>query len=107
MENKAVRILFPLCPSVRDIYPEHKIGKRDNECSSTFNNVIVVPIVDVSDFAKPIIYQRLLELAIPCWRTLDGNVWVEIRDVHVAVLVHNTIKQSVAKPQELVELLEQ
>ena len=89
-----------------EIYPERKIGKKDNECSSTFNNVIVVPIVDVPDWAKPKIYQRLQELAIPCWRTRDGNIWVEIGDVNNAVLINRTIKQSVAQRQELVELLQ-
>ena len=89
-----------------EIYPERTIGKRDNECSSTFNNFIVVPIVDVPRHAKPAIYQRLQELAIPCWRTRDGNIWVEISNVNIAVLVHRTIKQSVAQPQELVELLQ-
>ena len=89
-----------------DIYPERAIGKRDNECSSTLGNVIVVPIVDVPSHTKPKIYQRLQEFAIPCWRTRDGNVWVEISDVNIAVLVYQTIKQSVAQPQELVDLLQ-
>lgn len=89
-----------------DLYPERRIGKRDNECSSTFGNFIVTPIVDVSDRAKPEILKRLQALAIPCWRTRDGNIWVEIRDSNVAVLIHNTIKQSVVKSEELVELLE-
>lgn len=89
-----------------DIYPERSIGKKDHECSSTFGNFIVTPIVDVPDLAKPEIIQHLQELAVPCWRTRDGNIWVEIRDVTVAVLVHNTIKQSTAKHQELVELLQ-
>ncbi|MEO0834606.1 MAG: Asr1405/Asl0597 family protein [Cyanobacteria bacterium J06642_3] len=90
-----------------DIYPERSIGKRDNECSSTFGNFIVTPIVDVPDLAKPEILRRLQASAVPCWRTRDGNIWVEIRDVNVAVLVHNTIKQSTAKSQKLVELLQQ
>ncbi len=89
-----------------DIYPERRIGKKDSECSSTFGNFIVTPIVDLRERAKPEILQRLQELAIPCWRTRDGNIWVEIRDVDVAVLVHNTIKQSTAKHQEMVELLQ-
>ncbi len=80
-----------------DIYPEHSIGKKDHECSSTFGNFIITPIVDIPDLAKPEIFRRLQALAIPCWRTRDGNIWVEIRDVNVAVLVHNTIKQSTAK----------
>ena len=90
-----------------DIYPERSIGKQDHECSSTFGNFIVTPIVNVADNAKPKILQHLRALAIPCWRTRDGNIWVEIRDVNVAVIVHNTIKQSTAKHQELVELLQQ
>ncbi|MEM9507199.1 MAG: Asr1405/Asl0597 family protein [Cyanobacteria bacterium P01_E01_bin.35] len=89
-----------------DIYPERSIGKRDNECSSTFGNFIVTPIVDVPDRAKPEILRSLQALAVPCWRTRDGNIWVEIRDVNVAILVHNTIKESTAKSQKLVELLQ-
>ncbi len=89
-----------------EIYPERKIGKNDHECSSTFNNIIVVPIVNVPDRAKPIICQSLQESGIPCWRTRDGNIWVEIRDVNVAVIVHGAIKQVTARPQELVELLQ-
>lgn len=87
-----------------DIFPEHKIGK-ENEYSSTFANVIVVPIVAIPDYAKQIAYQRLQELAIPCWRTRDGDVWVEIKDVNVAILVHQTIKQSTTKNSELVQIL--
>lgn len=87
-----------------DIFPEHKIGK-DNECSSTFANVIVVPIVEIPDYAKQIAYQRLQELDLPCWRTRDGHVWVEIKDVNIAILVHQTIKQSTAKTPELVQML--
>lgn len=79
-----------------EIYPERMIGKRDSECSSTFDNIIVVPIVDVPSSTKPKIYQRLQELAIPCWRTRDGNIWVEVNNVNIAILVHRTIKQSVA-----------
>ncbi len=89
-----------------EIYPEHTIGKRDSECSSNFGNMIVVPIVDVPRKAKPEIFQHLQELAIPCWRTHDGKIWVEIRNVNIAVLVHSTIQQATAKPQELVELLQ-
>ena len=89
-----------------DIYPERSIGKKDHECSSTFGNFIVTPIIDVSDLAKPEILRHLQASAVPCWRTRDGNIWVEIRDVNVAVLVHNTIKQSTAKSQKLVELLQ-
>ena len=89
-----------------EIYPERKIGKKDHECSSTFDNVIVVPIVDIPDWGKPKIYHRLQELAIPCWRTRDGNIWVEISDVNAAVLIHKTIKQAVTQRQELVELLQ-
>ncbi|WP_052056123.1 Asr1405/Asl0597 family protein [Myxosarcina sp. GI1] len=90
-----------------DIFPEHKIGKegKDNECSSTFANVIVVPIVEISDYAKQIAYQRLQELDIPCWRTRDGNIWVEVKDVNIAILVHQTIQQSTAKTPELVQML--
>ena len=82
-----------------DIYPERSIGKKDHECSSTFGNFIVVPIVDIPDLAKPEILRHLQASAVPCWRTRDDNIWVEIRDVNVAVLVHNTIKQSTAKHQ--------
>ncbi|MBE9046824.1 hypothetical protein IQ255_20825 [Pleurocapsales cyanobacterium LEGE 10410] len=89
-----------------DLFPEHKIGNRLDEYSSTFANVIVVPIVEIPDYAKQIAYQRLQELAIPCWRTRDGNVWVEIKDANVAILVHRTIKQSTAKTPELVEMLD-
>lgn len=89
-----------------DIFPEHKIGKeKENEYSSTFADIIVVPIVEVTDYAKQIAYRHLQELAIPCWRTGDGNVWVEIKDVNVAILVHQTIKQSTAKKPELVQML--
>lgn len=87
-----------------DIFPEHKIGK-DNEYSSTFANIIVVPIVEIPDYAKQIAFQRLQKLAIPCWRTRDGNVWVEIKDTNAALVVHQTIKQSTAKTPELVRLL--
>ena len=87
-----------------DIFPEHRIGK-ENEYSSTFANVIVVPIVEIPDYAKRIAYQRLQELDIPCWRTRDGNVWVEVRDVNVALLVHQAIQQSTAKTPELVQML--
>lgn len=89
-----------------EIYPERMIGKRDNEFGLIFDNIIVVPIVDVPCNAKKDIFQHLQELAIPCWRSRDGNVWVEISNVNVAILVHRTIKQSIAKPQELVELLQ-
>ena len=89
-----------------EIYPERAIGKKYSECSSAFDNIIVVPIVDVPSNAKLIIYQRLQELAIPCWRTRDGNIWVEISNVNIAVIVHRTIKQSVAQPQEIVKLLQ-
>lgn len=89
-----------------EIYPERTIGERNREYSSTSNNLIVVPIVDVPCHAKQEIYQRLQELAIPCWRTRDGNIWVEISDVNIAVIVHGMVKKSVAKPQELVELLQ-
>lgn len=89
-----------------ELYPEYAIGKRDGECSSTFANVIIVPIVDVPRNAKPKIYQRLRELAIPCWRTRDGNIWVEISSVDIALLVHSIVQQSIPKPQELVELLQ-
>ncbi|MGB5631759.1 MAG: Asr1405/Asl0597 family protein [Waterburya sp.] len=89
-----------------DFYPERTIGKQDHECNSTFSNIIVVPVVDVPSNAKPIIYQRLQDLAIPCWRTRDGNIWVEISNVNIAVLVHSTIKQSTVKPQATMELLQ-
>ena len=89
-----------------DIYPEHSIGKQDGECRSIFGNFIVTPIVNIPDRAKPEIMQHLQALAIPCWRTRDGNIWVEVRDVNVAVLVYNAIEQSTAKHQELVELLQ-
>lgn len=88
-----------------DIFPEHRIGK-DNEYSSTFANIIIVPIVEIPNYAKQIVYQRLQESAIPCWRTRDGNVWVEIKDVNVAILVHKTIKQSTVKSSELVQMLD-
>jgi len=89
-----------------EIYPERAISKKHSECSSAFDNIIVVPIVDVPSNVKPRIYQRLQELAIPCWRTRDGNIWVEISNVNIAVIVHRTIQQSVAQPQEIVELLQ-
>ena len=89
-----------------EIYPERMIGRRDSECSSTFDNIIVAPIVDVPRSAKSEIYQHLQELSIPCWRTRDGNIWVEISNVNIAVLVHRAIEQATAKSQLTESLLQ-
>ncbi len=52
------------------------------------------------------VYNRLLDLSVPVWRSADGQVFAGIRSVADAVQVYSVVRQFQASRQVLAEGLE-